>query len=62
MQEGAAVRCFRGAGDGFDLADDDAVVAGVVYGGGAALQGGQGHPRPLQQLLAPAVPECLLGG
>ena len=41
MEEGAAVRGFRGGGDGFDLADDDAVVAGVVHGGGAALQHGQ---------------------
>jgi hypothetical protein len=41
VQEGAAVGGFRGGGDGFDLADDDAVVAGVVHGGGAALQHGQ---------------------
>jgi hypothetical protein len=42
VDEGAAVpRGVGGSGDGLDLADDDAVVAGVVHGGGAALQHGQ---------------------
>jgi len=42
VQERAAVRGgVGGDGDGLDLADDDAMVAGVVHGGGAALQRGQ---------------------
>ena len=51
---------FIGGGDGFDLADDDAVVAGVVHRGGAALQDGQrvveqrragGRARVMRQLV-----------
>jgi len=46
VHQGAAVWGVGGAGHRLDLADDDAVVAGVVHGGGAALQDGQ---RVVQQ-------------
>jgi hypothetical protein len=41
VDQRAALGGVRGAGHGLHLADDDAVVAGVVHGGGAALQDGQ---------------------
>ena len=41
MHQRAAGRGVPGPGHGLDLPDDDGVVAGVVHGGGPALQHGQ---------------------